>query len=33
VEDSVTAQRAILTEIGPADSGQFIDLTGKIVAW
>jgi NAD(P)-dependent dehydrogenase (short-subunit alcohol dehydrogenase family) len=33
VEDSVTAQRAILTEIGSADSGQFIDLTGKIVAW
>lgn len=30
---SVTAQRQVLAGITAANSGQFIDLTGKIVAW
>jgi NAD(P)-dependent dehydrogenase (short-subunit alcohol dehydrogenase family) len=33
VEDSVAGQRQVLSKIGPAESGQFIDLTGKTVAW
>jgi len=33
VEESVTQQRAVIDKVGPAESGQFIDLTGKIVAW
>ena len=33
VEESVTRQREVLSKIGPAQSGQFIDLTGKTVAW
>ena len=33
VEESVTAQREIISKVGPAESGQFIDLTGKTVAW
>ncbi len=33
VEESVTGQRAVPATAGPAESGKFIDLTGKIVAW
>lgn len=33
VEDSVKGQRQVLSKIGLAESGQFIDLTGKTVAW
>lgn len=30
---SVKAQRQVLAGITPANTGQFIDLTGKLVAW
>jgi NAD(P)-dependent dehydrogenase (short-subunit alcohol dehydrogenase family) len=33
VEESVDRQREVLGKVTTADSGQFIDLTGKIVAW
>jgi NAD(P)-dependent dehydrogenase (short-subunit alcohol dehydrogenase family) len=33
VDDSVRAQRRVLDTITPADSGRFIDLTGKSVPW
>jgi NAD(P)-dependent dehydrogenase (short-subunit alcohol dehydrogenase family) len=33
VEESVDRQRDVLGKVTQADSGRFIDLTGKIVAW
>jgi NAD(P)-dependent dehydrogenase (short-subunit alcohol dehydrogenase family) len=33
VEDSVAGQRRVLATLGLADSGSFVDLTGKAVPW
>lgn len=33
IEDSVAAQRKVLAEVGLADSGQFINLTGETLPW